>query len=274
MTIALGILARNGVVIAADREETVGSLAKYEENKIRGAFHFSNDGKHRHLLLAGAGWGDYVDAFAETIKDDELLKDSRFDKKPKVVLEEALERFYARKVIPFGGYQSHERPDFQVVVGCICGGKSHLFVSTYNVLKSVERFAAIGSGALVARPIVHRFVPPNIGTRSVSIKEAVVIAAHAVREAKDAVPGVGKDTDVLAMFDNGGLSRTVPPTQDPLDAALKQYSTEVEPMVVRAIIGTRDPEKALAEIKRLRAIVQDVLGDTFTEPPSGKKSTQ
>jgi 20S proteasome alpha/beta subunit len=63
MTIALGILAREGVVLAADREETVPDLAKYEANKIRGVFHWTRD-VHRHMLLAGAGWGDHVDAFA------------------------------------------------------------------------------------------------------------------------------------------------------------------------------------------------------------------
>jgi 20S proteasome alpha/beta subunit len=275
MTIALGILARNGVVIAADREESAGDWAKYEANKIRGAFRLSKEG-HRHLLLVGAGWADYIDAFAQTIEDDGILKDPRLDEAPKAVFEEALERFYARKVLPFSRYRSHERPAFEIVLGYIGGGRSHLFVSCYNTLKRAETFAVIGTGSLVARPILLRFMSPSSGARSVSVREAVVIATYAAREAKDAVPGVGKDTDILAMFDSGRLERTVPPMQDPLDAVLQRYGNEVAPTIVRSIIGTRATQEAFAEIEAMRAAVQKILGDSFNGPatqpdPKGSK---
>ena len=66
--------------------------------------------------MAGAGHGQYCDAFAQVINSG-VLKDSAIGSDPKSVLERALEQFYQRKVIPFDGRREDERPDFSVVLG-------------------------------------------------------------------------------------------------------------------------------------------------------------
>ena len=226
MTIALGILASDGVVIAADREETFGQITKSSQNKISGVFRLSTTAgtSHRFLLLAGSGHAHYIDAFAQYL-DEGVLADPRIDANPKMVLDQALERFYTKKVVPFSGYPSDDRPDFRVVMGLPAAGRSHLFLSDHSALREEERFSAIGLGSLVVTPLIKRLLEINSGARSVSIREAVVIAAHAVRDAKETVQGVGKETDIMAMFDDGALARMVPPTQDKLDAALKRSAT-------------------------------------------------
>ena len=94
MTIAIGILANDGVVIAADTEETLGEIIKYSTNKVRGAHHFSDSGAMRFMFAAGSGDGHYIDAFADVLRDAVQTKDPRMDSDPHPVLDEALERFW------------------------------------------------------------------------------------------------------------------------------------------------------------------------------------
>ncbi|HEV3139507.1 MAG TPA: hypothetical protein VGY57_03270, partial [Vicinamibacterales bacterium] len=61
MTIALGILADDGVVIAADTQETIG-YSKLNQGKIAAFGHRRPDGNWRHCLFSGAGPAVYIDA--------------------------------------------------------------------------------------------------------------------------------------------------------------------------------------------------------------------
>lgn len=265
MTIALGILAKDGVVIAADTEETL-DVIKYSGNKVRGAAHFAVGRPGRFLLVAGAGAAHYIDAFSETLEALVHDKSPRFDTEPHVVIDEALEQFYMRKVVPLAGYPVGERPDFRVIIGLVAGGKSHLFVSDGATLRRENRFAAIGAGELVARPLINSYIGHS-SARSMSVREAAIVAALSAHEAK-AVTGVGGDTDVLAMWDNGSMSRIVPPDYAPLEQVLKQVTETLRPSVVRAVIGRKDPTEISAEIERIRTNITQVIGNRFDDPGS------
>lgn len=256
MTIALGILATDGVLIASDREESLGDF-KYSQNKIRGAHHWTFDAQ-RNLLLAGAGDAHFIDVFAQSIQDA-ILGDERLKDAPRVVFDEALDRFYTRKVIPCDPFNGG--PDFQLVIAYQGHGRSHLFKSQHNSVLETDGFVVVGSGATVVQPLLSRL----LGHRRVSLRQAVVIASYAVIEAKDAVQGVGKDTDIITMFSGGKLERTVKPMQRELDEVIDRYRDELEPMLIRAIAGSVDPTSMTSKIQKIRDKVDDILGASFTD---------
>src|SRR5688500_20129682 len=68
MTIAVGIIASDGIVIAADTEESYGSTAKISGNKI--LLRSSADGD---MAISGSGNAYYIDAVAQEL-EDEFLK--------------------------------------------------------------------------------------------------------------------------------------------------------------------------------------------------------
>src|SRR5437763_7400088 len=84
MTIALGLLAKNGLVLAADTQETYGNGWKVSQAKIIPGLS-ANASKHgrNHIAVAGAGSGDYIDslarkfinAFADTSKSPHEIFD-------------------------------------------------------------------------------------------------------------------------------------------------------------------------------------------------------
>jgi hypothetical protein len=98
MTIALGILASDGVVVAADTEELFG-YSKFEQTKITAHLNIAPEG-NRLALVSGSGCGPYLDAFAQVVGDG-LLKDERLARNPKRVFAQALNDFYRDNVVQF-----------------------------------------------------------------------------------------------------------------------------------------------------------------------------
>ncbi len=105
MTIALGVRATDGIVVAADRQETVG-YQKSDTGKIVASWKQNPTGS---LIVTGAGTGAYLDSIAQQLQawfaDD---KASRTPKEIGDVINAANRKFYSEAVIPLSGYPDHE----------------------------------------------------------------------------------------------------------------------------------------------------------------------
>jgi hypothetical protein len=266
MTIALGILASDAVVIAADSEITYGNVMKADGGKLRGAIHIGKDGG-RLFVLAGAGTGPTIDAFASDLQG--VLGDPRLSSgaDPRVVMQPILEAFFARHVIPFASFPVDERPDFNAVIGFTTAGRSYLFESSWNTLVSVqdERYTAVGVGSLAARSFLGRMLAHH---GSVSVREAVVLASYAVLLAKDTVPGCGKRTDLLVL-QAGGVSRLTPNEQNKLDEWLRRYNSQFEPEIFRVVSGAHTATRIAGMVDELKAGVDEAVPLRRFTRPSG-----
>jgi len=268
MTIAVGVLSRNGVVIAADTEETYGDF-KLDNQKILGSVHISRvaGDAHRMCLLAGSGLGPYIDAFAQSL-DTVVAKDGRLQGgDPHPALSQALERFYARHVIPFSQYQTAERPSFEVILAYSSQGRQSLFESHMNTLldRSKPRYSAIGIGSTVARLCLQRLLANG---RVMSLREAVIAAAFAVLQAKETIPGCGKGTDIRVLYGRDAMASVVPPVQEALDAALRRYIGGLEPLVFGAIAGTWSTTRVEPAVTRLRDELNEILEPEWLPAPT------
>src|SRR5256885_9651317 len=69
MTIALGIIASNGIVLAADTEETMGvaGYSKTDQTKILGYFSADNQRPLGACFISGAGDAGYIEALSQTL---------------------------------------------------------------------------------------------------------------------------------------------------------------------------------------------------------------
>ena len=101
MTIAVGILASDGVVLAADSEVTHGAIAKTAGRKIEINFHWGKQGPMFNLV-AGAGTAHYIDAFAQQLRRDVAAHRESAAVDIQQVIEATVEDFHGRHVIPFG----------------------------------------------------------------------------------------------------------------------------------------------------------------------------
>lgn len=186
MTIALGILADDGVVIAADTELSWGDARKTEGAKIAVL-------EDHGLAIAGAGHGGYIDALSHDlqrtiarVKTNNLSVIARS-------LQSTLAKFHRDHVQPW----RDPNLDVWMIVGLERAGKLALWVTEKTTLRPCI-CAAIGAGSAEAEALFTQF----FGVRkrpTMDVVTARAIAAYVAHVAKDRIPGCGKNTDIVLI---------------------------------------------------------------------------
>jgi 20S proteasome alpha/beta subunit len=188
MTIAVGLLCSDGVVIAADREEGDGYF-KHDVGKIRATFRGRSP--VGQIAIAGAGSGPYIDEVSKLLTDEfceeqsgraELLKKHR--------------EYYKGVVRPMAVYGTNA-PDYGLIVGTTGGNTGTNIYSTSGLaFNEIQDYEAIGVGAMVANSWFSRLFD------RVPVKWGVILAAYVVFQVKQSVPGCGHGTDILILSNN------------------------------------------------------------------------
>jgi hypothetical protein len=190
MTIALGIIARDGLVVAADSEESSGYL-KTDELKILTVMGSHSSGAG---LITGAGTSDYIDALKYDIADLFLDHPELNDKALQRALGQFLKQFYEDHVIPFAVYPEDDRPDLRMLFGVHRGFHSHLFFTNRSVVGRAGPYKTIGMGSTFAKMLLDRLWRPNL-----DVKSAEVLAAYVIFMAKESVESCGKFTSISTL---------------------------------------------------------------------------
>jgi hypothetical protein len=228
MTIALGILAEGGAVIAADRQQSEGTL-KLEQGKISGLWVIGRG----CIVLSGAGNGAYLDSLTSELKTWFGDKTYAFD--PEKFGEELRNRnydFYERSVMPFVPYE--ESVDYELLA-CYAPaptpqeialaerlratpGKGPAFWTSHKlVLTPEDQFAAVGIGATTAKALFTKLWSPSL-----SLEIATNLAAYIVYQVKRTVKDVGLETDI-AVVNRSMVWPLTGSEIDAMEARFKEY---------------------------------------------------
>jgi hypothetical protein len=191
MTIALGLIADTGIVVAADQQETEGEQKK-DEHKVASSW-VINGGA---FLVSGAGNGPYIDSVSKQLESCFVAMVNPPDVEPEE--HEIRERFaeihrafYSESVLPFAGYQPYERPDYELLFGCSMKKQRFLGVSHKLILNRVDGYRAVGVGAGTAESLLKKFYAYRL-----PLKVAISLAAFVVYQVKNSVEGCGFGTDL------------------------------------------------------------------------------
>lgn len=194
MTICIGILSNEGIVIAADTQETAGDV-KREENKI---FSFAKGMPSGGSLepppicgiLTGAGDAGYLDTFTTALVTK--MPDAQDMNELEAYLSDTLREFHEHHLWPLS--QSPEPPEIEILAALTCKWSTSLFVSRGSTIRrSLGRHAAIGYGAHFARGLLNSL--PFFET----IKEAQVAAAIVAHATKEQIEYCGKETSICSL---------------------------------------------------------------------------
>lgn len=215
MTIALGILASGGLVVAADTEESDGYL-KTLESKIRvstqtdltgsvgrGAAARGVPTKARQSAasaIAGAGRAGYIDALTPVMWGPCLANSMGSDETFISEVGRPLGEFYREHIIPFGSYAPLERPEVELLLAvthrdAAPQDQHRVFVTDLTTVRRRSRFAAIGVGGMFAQMLLKRLYPVTV----LDIGAATALAAYVAFQVKESVPGCGKFTEIVVL---------------------------------------------------------------------------
>jgi hypothetical protein len=210
MTICIGMLATDGIVIAADALESGGYLDRPVQKIM--TWVASAPGSVQRFsaacVVTGAGDAGFIDAFTA-----ELLSGLHWEMTMmefESYAKEKVQDFYSKHVIP--ALSIDRNCDFSVLIGAAFGATNPRLFQTYkSTLRSAtELCMAIGVGGEYANQLKEYF--PFSGIRQTEVSAAAIISS-----VKDCVPGCGKYTDIVSLYnhriasDEAHGSRLVPP---------------------------------------------------------------
>ena len=251
MTIAIGLLASDGILIATDREAS-DSVRKVDEGKVRGCCVSSPP--YDSLFIAGAGHGDYIDAVT-----DKLL--GAFPNGPMSSVSELMVRlanqnrdFYRENVLPLSRYPSEERPDYSLLIAAKLNNDLALWSSSFLVLNQITHaaYGAIGAGAMTAKTLLRKFYAytPLVNT--------IVLSIYIVQEVKRLVPYCGLDTDILYVQKNREPAKLVGDEVREIENAFRRFD-KVERAHFHQSIGsdlTFDPRTKTQDVAQQKESYQ------------------
>jgi hypothetical protein len=186
MTIAVGILAPNGAVIAADRQETA-AYQKGEEGKITTVWRADPPGC---LTITGAGDGFYIDSISAVLRDWFGSSKEKDIDKLRTEADVLTQEFYKSRVIPISD-DPNLRPDYELLLVCKSFARMQMWKTSRLAFNRSPMWDAVGVGQVVATALINKLWLP------VSVEEAVNLAAFTVYEVKASVDGCGLGTDVV-----------------------------------------------------------------------------
>jgi 20S proteasome alpha/beta subunit len=252
MTIAIGIVATDGVVVAADTQETLGTW-KLQHGKISAAISLFRDG-NRACLISGAGPGPQVDAVSRELSNQFRDRSLKADGM-KARLQETLTAFYTTHVVPFALYPRDERPDVSLLMAYDASGVSggpQLLASDKTVFVEQATYAAVGGGAEVAYTLLERLYKLPLP----DVRGAALLAAYVMFHVKESIEGCGKSTDIAAVGSGQYMSLSRADAAS-LERAMREYCYSAEPFALRMVLGMASSKekqaksKAEAALKRL-----------------------
>lgn len=192
MTIAIGLNAGQGLVLAADTEESSGYPG---DIKMNGAKMFgsarSNFGA---LAISGSGSANYIDSAGQKLQKVFLQNQITSLEECREQFEVVIDDFYNRHVLlPYERKSQH----FDLIIGITSGKDQRLFLTDQTTMKASNTYLAVGAGSDYAMSLLSRHYRPLA-----SLRQTVLLAAYVIYSVKETIGGCGKYTDIALMGGN------------------------------------------------------------------------
>lgn len=200
MTLIAGLKCVDGIVLAADTEESTLYTRGRARKLLTRTF---SKGKNRHdpktvvVAIAGAGSAALIDSAIEEIFEAISVSKGSTVGQLKKTISNSLLRFYRHNVSAYP-----TRDPLDNVIDLICGvraatGELTLYKASGPLLSTVTGFAICGSGELL-RHIVEELYQPTI-----AVPRAVALTLHTLNLGKRYVTGVGGDSEIVTLLAHG-----------------------------------------------------------------------
>lgn len=211
MTIIVGIICKDGVVVASDSQ--AGSfrgvhVKRLDYSKI---YDFAFDGNK--VVLTGAGEAPFIIRAKEII--EQKGKEGKFKGSRDIadLAEQATTEIMKRYMVerwkeltgtkmPSGpaALQSDEAPNFALVLGTFCGDEGPCLFTVYSegVAGREEGYASLGSGSAFAEYLLARLYRDDL-----TIDEGVRVAVYVVEEVKKVDLHCGGPTQAVVIGRKG-----------------------------------------------------------------------
>jgi len=237
VTIAAGLTYRDGVILCADSEMTLGDSLKYRQEKVA----FATGGK-LETVLTGAGdegfmkmaWSRILEQLAA--KAEGINRDSDVEK----TIDEVVGRIYKRNIGALPREDQYGSGFTLLAAWCIDGLAPCLFKVADTRLQPIIGFTCTGMGEPLAKYASEGLYDP-----SMTLPQALALAAYVIYVAKEYVPKCGGFTSIVVL-DRTGIRFDWDREIYALESYFHSFNSSVKPL----FLATADESLADADFQR------------------------
>jgi hypothetical protein len=187
MTIALGLIAKDGVVLCADMQKTIGDMKTYD-GKVDISI-FPQTGVI--VAIAGAGDDDYIQTAKSYVLDG--LRKRRSWSTLEQNLKARLLSFFETHLSPWAHFPLSERPSVELLIGVTGSGHfPYLFHYEGTSFSRIHGMKPIGLGILLAQDLLDSY-------RDVYTTVQICSLATYILSRVRGVEGCGGPTHIVAL---------------------------------------------------------------------------
>ena len=200
MTIAAGFICSDGVVTAADTQESITGFMKGNTQKI-----LTVTTPDWQCSITGAGYSDYVEMakqklfFSPSENGDHPA--SHNDSGILDYIEKRAIEIFKTNFAPLAVYPEQERPVAELLISAqLVNGRGTIIRWNGAATTRHQDRAFAGNGALLAANLADKLLSVE---RKLSMREMSGLAIFMLKEVKASIDGCGGNTDVLLIGGNG-----------------------------------------------------------------------
>ena len=239
MTIAIGILCSDGIVLSADSQETFNEYAKLQRAKV---FELSLIHPDVKVVIAGSGDSNFYDALRERLEDGiDMAEPDLISIRNKI--EEVIVG-YCTRVWPLYAAQK-DRPSAQMLIGIRATDGFALLHTEGPITRQGNSPECIGFGADFS--LYHL---KKLFKNTMLCAEVCPIAAYVLDLAKENVEFCGGASDVFVIPSSGDVERKDQGYIQENTNKYKSFALTVDGMLARA------PSLRMQEDKYLSALLE------------------
>lgn len=194
MTVAAGFLCEDGIVIAADTQETTVGYMKGERRKID---YYRMD--EWSIAVVGSGEASYVDMCVQKV----IRQFAREKNSPLPTLaeiEDCALLIFERHFAPLSIYSARERPEVQLLIAVqptsTRSWSGALIEWSGTSIVCRDRYAFIGAGAQMGSAYAYKLRPPLYHNPRFAVAG---VAIYILDQVKATIDTCGGNTDVVVL---------------------------------------------------------------------------
>lgn len=245
MTIVIGLICKNGIVLACDSQvefHRAAPVKRINANKVHRLF------KEKNVAVAGAGTLTFINKAINLLRRS--IREREEERKEKLsfleiidvaeVVMSTLHKVYNIQRLTY----IYERPieslmhAFPLMLGSTEGDNKYLFILHEDgVAEDVEDYATLGSGAAYAEYLLSKLYDKNLTTDN-----GKKIAIYVINEVGKIDPNVGGPINVVIIQDNEIKEMERKEINEIVDR-LDKIEREVIPLLKSSLMGVEDEKK-------------------------------
>ncbi len=236
MTVAIGIIASDGIVVAADTQETTPGYWKNYQGKVAAASTMQI-GPPMHsagYIISGAGNSGYLRALSQEFRS--ILEPPATLDDVEARIRSIVRQFHLEHVAPFQA----DVPVVDMLIGVQCNGEQALWSTEKSTVGAHGSFGTIGIGGAYAKSLLGTLWRAD----ALDVLGTVALAVYVISRTKDFVDGCGKFTDVLYLRNND-VNVVSQLAISMMEKIFYEYLTATEPGLLRYTFGGAEPPEKI-----------------------------